>query len=203
MVSIVIQSGGQSTRMGEEKGLVPFCGKPLIQNVLERVQHIGDEIIIVTNKPDLYNFLKVKSVNDIYQNYGALAGLHSGLTNAKHNIVVNLACDIPYVNSELLSYLIEKMKKQPDRDVIIPKTEMGYEPMQAVYRRKTCLPAVEAAIREKKRRMISWFDQVNVMEIEETTLRTFNQDLENFINMNTKNELQMAENTFGCINKDN
>ncbi len=43
---------------------------------------------------------------------------------------------------------------------------------------------------------------VNVMEIDESILRTFNQDLENFLNMNTKNELQTAENTFGCINRD-
>ncbi len=158
MVSIVIQSGGQSTRMGEEKGLVPFCGKPLIQNVLERVQHFGDEILIVTNKPDLYNFLKIRTVADIYQNYGALAGLHSGLSYAKHELVVNLACDIPYVNADLLIDLVEKLNKYPEMDVIIPKTAMGYEPMQAVYRKRNCLPAVEAVINQGKRRMISWFD---------------------------------------------
>ncbi len=203
MVSIVIQSGGQSTRMGEEKGLVPFCGKPLIQNVLERVKHIGDEIIIVTNKPDLYNFLKGKIVTDIYQNYGAIAGLHSGLSYARYDVVINLACDIPYVNADLLIFLVEKLNKHPDMDVIIPKTELGYEPMQAVFRKKNCLPAVESVINQGKRRMISWFDLVNVMEIHEPTLRTFNKNLENFINMNTKNELKTAEQTIGCIHREN
>ncbi len=201
MVTIGIQSGGQSTRMGEEKGLVPFCGKPLIQNVLERVQSIGDEILIVSNKPDLYNFLNVKTVMDIHPNYGALAGLHSALCHAKNELVINLACDMPYVNPELLIYLLTEIRNHPEVDVVIPRTALGFEPMQALYRRNRCLPAIEAAIQQGKRRMISWFDQVIVMEINETVLRTFNPELENFVNMNTKHDLYHAEQSLGCLQR--
>jgi molybdopterin-guanine dinucleotide biosynthesis protein A len=203
MVTIAIQSGGLSTRMGEEKGLVPFCGKPLIQNVLERVQRIGDEILIVSNKPDLYNFLNVKIVSDLYPNFGALAGLHSALFHAANEFVVNLACDIPYVNPNLIAHLLEQLKSHPEVDVVIPRTERGFEPMQAVYRKGRSLPAVETTIQQGKRKMVSWFELVTVMEIEEPILRTFNQKLENFLNMNTKEELKAAQEEWGCIPLEN
>lgn len=202
MVSIVIQSGGQSSRMGEEKGLVSFCDKPLIQNVLERVAHLGDEVIIVTNKPELYKFLGIKTVTDIYENYGALAGLHSGLSHATYDLVINLACDIPYVDPSLVAFLVDELKQNPQADVVIPKTELGFEPMQAVYRKSRCLPAVELMINKGKRRMISWFDLVTVQEINEPKLRSFDKDLKTFLNLNSKHDLQLAEDQFGCLNRD-
>jgi molybdopterin-guanine dinucleotide biosynthesis protein A len=51
MLSIVIQAGGQSSRMREDKALKPFLGKPLIQRVMERLSPIADELIITTNRP--------------------------------------------------------------------------------------------------------------------------------------------------------
>lgn len=198
MVSIVIQSGGQSSRMGREKGLVPFCGKPLIQNVIERVQGLGDEVLIITNKPELYKFLKLPLYTDLVMDYGPLAGLQSGLTYAAHDIVLNLACDIPYVNTDLLSDMIKKLIENPEYGVVIPKTEKGYEPMQAVYRKSACLLPVQDAIKLGKRRMISWFDTVKVIKIGEDILRHYDQALKNFSNINTKDELDKAAAAFGC-----
>ena len=52
MFSLVIQAGGQSARMGEDKGLKPFLGRPLIQRVIDRLALLADEIIITTNSSD-------------------------------------------------------------------------------------------------------------------------------------------------------
>jgi molybdopterin-guanine dinucleotide biosynthesis protein A len=54
MLSLVIQAGGESRRMGQDKALMPFLGRPLIQRVAERLAPIADELIVTTNRPDAY-----------------------------------------------------------------------------------------------------------------------------------------------------
>ena len=73
MLSIVIQAGGQSTRMGEDKALKPFLGHPLIQRVIDRVSSIADEIIVTTNQPADYGFLHLRLVPDLVAGRGAVA----------------------------------------------------------------------------------------------------------------------------------
>ena len=72
MFSIVIQAGGQSSRMGQDKALLPFLGEPLIQRVLDRVRPIADEILVTTNQPDSYQFLDVPLYTDVTPGRGAV-----------------------------------------------------------------------------------------------------------------------------------
>lgn len=48
LLSIVVQAGGESLRMGTNKALLPFLGVPLIERVVERVRHLGAEVLITT-----------------------------------------------------------------------------------------------------------------------------------------------------------
>ena len=84
MLTIVIQAGGQSSRMGEDKALKLFLGKPLIQRVIERLVPIADEMIVTTNRPDEYRFLNIPLVTDIKPARGALGGLYTAITSASH-----------------------------------------------------------------------------------------------------------------------
>ena len=68
MFTIVIQSGGKSRRMGRDKGLVMFLGKPLIQRVIDRVQHTADEVLVTTNNPEGYSFLGLPLYADLIPN---------------------------------------------------------------------------------------------------------------------------------------
>ncbi|NUQ60424.1 MAG: NTP transferase domain-containing protein [Anaerolineales bacterium] len=65
MLSVIIQAGGMSTRMGEDKALKPFLGKPLIERVIERLSPIADELIVTTNRPADYEFLKTRLMPDL------------------------------------------------------------------------------------------------------------------------------------------
>jgi molybdopterin-guanine dinucleotide biosynthesis protein A len=56
MLTVCIQAGGQSSRMGEDKALKTFLGRPLIQRVIDRLKLIADEMIITTNHPQELNF---------------------------------------------------------------------------------------------------------------------------------------------------
>jgi molybdopterin-guanine dinucleotide biosynthesis protein A len=192
MNSLCIQAGGKSSRMGVDKGLVNFCGKPMLQNVLDRLGKLSDDKYIITERADEYRKFGLPIYPDFYKNYGALAGLHSGLKNASHDIVYMVACDMPFAGKNLFLYM-GRILETSEVDVVIPLTEHGHEPMHAVYRKKTCLPAIENAIQNQKKRLISWFDQVRVIAVGEKQLRSFDPELSAFLNINTPDELLAAE----------
>ena len=47
MLTICVQAGGESSRMGKDKALMSFLGRPLIQRVVDRLSPIADEIIVL------------------------------------------------------------------------------------------------------------------------------------------------------------
>ncbi|MFL7867205.1 MAG: molybdenum cofactor guanylyltransferase, partial [Anaerolineales bacterium] len=65
MLTICVQAGGESRRMGRDKALMPFLGRPLIQRVVDRLSPIADEIIVTTNNPDDYRFLGLPLFPDL------------------------------------------------------------------------------------------------------------------------------------------
>src|SRR5512140_3628158 len=104
MLSMFIQAGGISSRMGENKALMPFLGKALILRIVERVTPIADELWIVTNEPESLRFLGVQLVADVLPGQGALGGLYTALKTAHYPNVGIVACDMPFVNAPLLAY---------------------------------------------------------------------------------------------------
>ena len=192
MLSVVIQAGGESRRMGRDKGLVPFGGQPLIQWVVERVGSLGDELLVTTNRPEDYRFLGLPLVGDLLPGSGALGGLFTALSAARQPLVAVVACDMPFASPALLAaardILLEK-----NCDVAMPATLEGLEPLHAVYRRSTCLPAVETALREGRRRMISWLDSVELYKIPPDVVQQYDPTGYIFSNLNTPEELAEAE----------
>lgn len=189
MVSVAIQAGGQSERMGRDKALVPFAGRPLIAHVLERAAPLGDEVLVTTNSPDDYAFLGLRLVADERPGAGALAGLQTALRAAHHEVVLVLACDLPFVCVPLLEHML---RLAPHADAVVPRWRGELEPLHAVYRR-TCLPAIELALAEGRRRMISFLSGVRTTIIEEDQVAAFDPQGLTFFNINTPDDLQTAE----------
>src|SRR5512138_1558865 len=103
MLSVVIQAGGQSTRMGENKALKPFLGRPLIQRVLARLSPVADELIVTTNQPADFSFLSLPLLPDLRPGRGPLGGLFTALAAAHYPYVGVVACDMPFCSAELLA----------------------------------------------------------------------------------------------------
>jgi molybdopterin-guanine dinucleotide biosynthesis protein A len=192
VLTIAIQAGGESRRMGQDKGLVPFLGKPLIQRVIERLSPIADEIIITTNQPEAYRFLGLPLFTDLAPGRGALGGLYTALSGAGQPLVGVVACDMPFVCADLLAAqraaLIESGK-----DIAVPRLDGGLEPFHAVYRRQTCLPHIQAALEADKWRADAWFAKVGLCFFDQPELLSFDPDLLCFSNVNTPEELAAAE----------
>jgi molybdopterin-guanine dinucleotide biosynthesis protein A len=192
MLSVVIQAGGQSTRMGENKALKPFLGRPLIQRVIERLAPIADEILVTTNQPADYPFLDLRLIPDRKPGRAALGGLYTALVSAQHPHVAVVACDMPFASAPLLA-ACSGLLEQERADVVIAETPEGFEPLHAVYRKAACLPAVEAAIQADQWRMISWFPQVIVRKLTPEELARYDPEGLAFWNLNTPDEFLEAE----------
>jgi molybdopterin-guanine dinucleotide biosynthesis protein A len=192
MESVAIQAGGESRRMGQDKALLDFLGKPLIEHVIQRVSMLGEEILITTNKPDDYVDFKLPLFQDVLPGNGALGGLYTALYAAQFPIVIVVACDMPFVNVDILRTAVRTIVSG-DSDVVIPKTRNGFEPLHAVYRRKTCLPAVRAAIDRGEKRLISWFSEVELTQIDEAQIAALDPQRIAFMNLNTREDFEIAE----------
>ena len=178
--------------MGEDKALKPFLGRPLIQRVIDRLSPIADEVIVTTNRPEAYSFLTYRLFTDLKPGRGALGGLYTAIASASHPIVAVVACDMPFASASLIE-TASRLLGEEDADVVIPKSEEGYEPLHAVYRRETCMPAIESAIAADQWKVIAWFPKVNVRVLTPEELKQSDPAGLAFWNVNTPEEFAKAE----------
>ena len=178
--------------MGEDKALKTFLGRPLIQRVIERLSPIADELIVTTNRPEDYRFLNLPLYSDLKPGRGALGGLYTAIASASQPIVAVVACDMPFASASLIkagSGLLE----EEEADVLIAKSEEGYEPLHAIYRRETCLPAIESAINADQWKVIAWFPQVKIRLLTPEEINIYDPTGLAFWNVNTPEEFAQAE----------
>ena len=192
MLTICVQAGGESRRMGRDKALMPFLGRPLIQRVIDRLSPIANEVILTTNNPDKYRFLGLPLFPDIKPGRGSLGGLYTALSSATCETVAVVACDMPFASTSLIE-AADRLLVEKAADVVIPDSGGGLEPMHAVYRRETCLPAIESAIEADKWKLISWFPQVKVHVLHPDEVKTYDPSRLAFWNLNTPEEFTEAE----------
>ena len=202
MLTVCIQAGGQSSRMGEDKALKIFLGRPLIQRVVDRLAPIADEIIVTTNRPEAYSFLNQRLIPDLKPGRGALGGLYTAIASATHPIVAVVACDMPFASAAFIEMASQLLVKE-EADVVIArvasraeqtgKSNEGYEPLHAIYRRETCLPAIEAAIDADQWKVIAWFSKVKVRVLANEELNQLDPAGLAFWNVNTPEEFTKAE----------
>lgn len=190
--SIVIQAGGESRRMGQNKALLPFRGRPLIERVVNRLSPFTDELILTANHPELYQFLGLPSYPDLIPGKGALGGLYTALSAAHFALVAVVACDMPFVNPQLLT-AERDLLSEGGWDVVIPRSAEGLEPLHAVYRKDACLPQIRRALDEGRLRMDSWFSDVKVREMSLEDIAVHDPEFRSFMNVNTPEEFRQAE----------
>jgi len=192
LVTLAVQAGGQSRRMGGDKSLMPFLGQPLIQRVIARGRLFTDQILITANDPLKYAFLNLPVYFDLVANAGPLAGLYSSLRAAATPFVAVVGCDMPFVNPALLAFQLERTIATGS-DVAIPRNADGLEPLHAVLRRDTCLAAVQAALDQGNLRLVGWLKDVKTLEITLEEQRPFDPDSLAFMNVNSPEEFRQAE----------
>lgn len=181
--------------MGRDKTLLPLAGRPLIEHVISTVEDLGDELIITTNKPESLAYLGLKMASDQAPTGGALQGLRTALGAAEHPQVLVVACDMPFLDRPLLEHLLDRFGEGVD--VVVPRNGRYFEPLHAVYRRRTVLAEIDASLAAKTFRLDSFFPRVNVLPIEDDELDRFDPKRLSFFNVNTPEDLQRAKEALG------
>ena len=159
----VVLAGGESRRMGRDKALLPWRGKPLIQGVLEQLERNVEELVVSTNRREAYSFLNVKIVEDKEKGLGPIAGIIAGLRASSKEINAVTAGDIPFLNLPLL----RKMKKKAEEGykAVVPLCQGYHEPLFGIYT-KGILPSLEGALERGTRKILDalpkdevyWYD---------------------------------------------
>ncbi len=178
--------------MGTDKGLVWLNGRPMLTHVLDRVRPLSDSVLITTNNQADYAQFGLPMASDEAPGAGALPGLETALRAATGDVVVLVACDMPFLSTDLLRHQLA-ISAETDADVVVPRWEKRLQPTHAVYRREPCLAAVVVALAAGEKRMISWFDAVKLVEISAEEVAQFSPDGRTFFNVNTPEELTQAE----------
>jgi molybdopterin-guanine dinucleotide biosynthesis protein A len=180
-VSVILLAGGKSRRMGRNKALLPWHGVPLIQHIVERLTEVSRDILLVTNTPQEYAFLNLPMVPDVVPNGGSLVGLYSGLEAIRHPWGLVMACDVPFVNTDLLSYMLSLREGY---QAVVPVMGDRHEPLHALYH-KSCLPAMRRHIDAGDKRIISFYPEIRIRFLREDEIDRFDPEHLSFLNANT------------------
>ncbi|MEC4185339.1 molybdopterin-guanine dinucleotide biosynthesis protein B [Adlercreutzia sp. R21] len=203
-VTVVIQAGGESRRMGQSKATVPFAGRPLICRLVERLQPVADELIITTNEAERLDFLHemypdagIRLVADIHNERGALPGLYTALQAATNPYVAVVACDMVFASARLVVAEALAMHES-GADVVTPVNKHGFEPLHALYRKDGCLTAVRERVRQGEKRMQSFFGDDGVTVLPFTQDRVLQVEPRGgcFVNANTPEDLARIEDMY-------
>ena len=187
-VTGVVQAGGKSTRMGgNPKALIELGGRSIVERVVAALTPAVDDVLVVTNTPELYAFLGLPMIADVYPDHGSLGGIYSGL-RAAGEIAFTVACDMPFLHPEVVRLVVERAG---EGDVVIPRVGEQLETMHAAYS-QTCLPPIEARLRAGRLKIVGFFDDVRVVEIGAAEVARFRDPAIAFMNVNTPDELERA-----------
>src|SRR5256714_3279719 len=103
---------------GEPKALLELGGRRIVERVLDAIAPVVDDVLIVTNTPELYGFLGLPMVADVYPDHGSLGGIFTGLRAARGEAAFTVACDMPFLHPEVARLVVER---SGEGDVVIPR----------------------------------------------------------------------------------
>ncbi|MBK8047156.1 MAG: molybdenum cofactor guanylyltransferase [Anaerolineales bacterium] len=200
-LTLVINAGGQSRRMGQPKALLqtPPDGAPLIAHITRRLAVLRPQRrVVVSNDSDLAAVARLPGdtyfVADAYPDTGTLGGIATGLLHTPAWAAV-VACDLPLVSGKLFTALMAIAAEADggmDRwDAVVPVVGGYEEPLHALYHWR-CLPAIEERLAQGQRRVISFMPDVRTRYVDEGELRAVDSELRSFMNVNTPEEWSTA-----------
>ena len=188
-VTGVLLAGGNSSRMGRNKALMTLAGQRLVDRVLAVLSSVLDDLLMVTNSPELYADLGVRMVPDVVAGKGALGGIHSALHHAAAPHCLVVACDMPFLNADFLRYIVDQRTAY---DVVVPIADDRPQPLHAVYG-KACLQPIARRLETDRLHVVGFFPDVRVREVTPRELAAFDPEGLSFRNLNTPEEFADAE----------
>ncbi len=186
-MNAIILAGGKSKRYGSDKALVNIKNKTLIEIIIDKLKSSFIDIYVVGNEEIDYSFLEgVTLLKDLIPGKGPLGGLYTGLkySNSKYNFVVG--CDMPNLTAEYFQFLLSLDKNY---EVLVPRYNGYIEPLAGVYS-SSCIKAIRNSLLNNELKIKSFYRQVKLKILTETSIRKIGDPTHLFYNINYKADIK-------------
>ena len=190
LVSVAILAGGRSRRMGRDKAFLAVGGRSIIEWILMRVEPLTDDLLISTNSPEKYAQFGWRTVTDIYPDKAALGGIYSVIEAARHDHVLVVACDMPFLQVDLLRYMIDLA---PTADAVVPLLDFAQPEMLLAVFNQSCSLAIKSRLLSNRLRIADFLGHVTVRYVERSEVARLDPNFLSFVNINTPEDWQKAQ----------
>lgn len=172
LLSAIVLAGGQSSRMGQDKALILVNGIPLLQQTCEIALKCAISVTVVSFYPEKYRVIVPLNCHRLQEqplpgetiSHGPLAGFAQGLATVKTPWVLLLACDLPYLQVNILQQWMQQLPEEDDYLALLPCTDIGWDPLCGFYR-TTCLAHLIPFLEHGGRSFQGWLAQISVKSI--------------------------------------
>jgi molybdopterin-guanine dinucleotide biosynthesis protein A len=183
-----ILAGGRSTRMGRDKATLKVGDKALIQQVYDKAHHVFTDILIVSSHHEYFCGVDAPIVPDILPVQSSIVGIASAVLHARTPYVFVLACDMPFVTVQSIEHVLNEVRGE---DIVIPRTENGFEPLHAAYSR-SCLSVMLTRIGLQQFKISGLFPFFSVKEIGDNP-DFINRGVSVFTNITVEEDLSLVQ----------
>jgi molybdopterin-guanine dinucleotide biosynthesis protein A len=198
--SAIVLAGGLSRRLGQDKRRLRLWGPEhptLLEHTVGLVARLCADVVVVLNDPEQWDGLAGRHVPDVYHGGGSLGGLYSGLLAAKYDYALVVACDMPFLNADLIGAMLARPRHY---DVLVPhslspgaaRNALDVEPLHAIYS-KACLGPIRATLESGRRQIVAFFPEVRVAYIEPAEVLRYDPTGRSLLNVNTPEQMADAE----------
>jgi molybdopterin-guanine dinucleotide biosynthesis protein A len=192
---VVILAGGKGRRFGSKKQFFTIDGESLVERCVRRFSPLFSDVVVATNNASelipLKEKYRVKIVEDEMKNLGAIVGIYTGLKNIVEEKAFVCGVDMPFINFNLVKYLMSK-----DGKIVVPFVRGFPEALHSVYS-KNIIPQIQELLNEGIYKISELFNFVETLYIDEREVRQVDKNLTSFFNLNTKKDLEILEGVIG------
>jgi molybdopterin-guanine dinucleotide biosynthesis protein A len=178
--------GGASSRMGTDKSRLTLNGLTFTQRIAGALAQMTQSVKVVGRNDDL----GLEGTTDIFEQWGALGGLHAALSACRTEWSLIVACDLPFVTTKLFARLAGFRQ---GFEAVVPVQQNGYvQPLCAFYRVDPCLERCEALIKDGERRPLALLEAVSSRRVEFSEISDLADADRFFDNINTPEDYVRA-----------
>jgi len=183
----VILTGGESKRMGSDKASVVLAGKSLLEHVIAQLEPLFSDILISVRekRPDIV----YPQIVDGAEDRGPMVGIKSALESVKTDWVFVIACDMPFISTNLIQHLTGFRNQH---DAVVPFVYDRPQPLFGFYN-KTCLPLMETRIMQGQRSMIRLLDNLDTFLLSEQQVKAIDPELKSLLSLDTVEDVKKVE----------
>ncbi len=183
----LILAGGDSSRMGQDKAALLLDGETLLQRVTATMQTSFSQVIVSVRQPRAE--VALQQVCDTQADGGPLAGLVAGLGQVETPWMFAVACDMPFIQSDVIARMAELRGEQ---HAVVPMIGGHPQPLFAFYS-KQALPVMRETLASGEKRVRAVLKQLDVRYVNEVELREYDPQFRSFIDLDTPQDHAAAQ----------